>query len=341
MMYGVRFNGLHSYDYFGMYMAEKPIISDPEPKYIMVDVPGSDGEIDLTESMTGSVKFNNRKITIVLRFLGTSAQQTAAKAKLSSHVHGKTVNVIFDEDPDYYYRGRIKLSEIKRETLVMDITLEMDAEPFKLEHSSTILSKSFASGSSSRTRILNWTYMQPAPTGVCDMRFGSQQIPLGNFAPYSSLELVFTVLNGAQGHRVALCDKDYVMDVHRFEKFFPAQGGGTASLTVTKQELVDAGYDPSTVFKIYLENCIPSSVQLYGVVGSSVMIEFDAGDKPSVPIIHCNAGVSIIKDGKSYSFSSLKSYNEDLVTDRGVNQWAAVCDDKTASMSMTFQRGWL
>lgn len=62
-MNGVKFGSKHSYDDWGLILKSRPVISPPSPKTIYIDVPGADGIIDLTESMTGEVKFNNRTIT--------------------------------------------------------------------------------------------------------------------------------------------------------------------------------------------------------------------------------------------------------------------------------------
>ena len=61
-MNGVTFGTRHSYEDWGLILKSRPQISPPEPKYIYVDIPASDGQIDLTESLIGNIPYYNREI---------------------------------------------------------------------------------------------------------------------------------------------------------------------------------------------------------------------------------------------------------------------------------------
>ena len=60
--YGVIFGDNHSYRDWGLVTKTRPVIGSPEPKTIYIDIPEADGQLDLTESLTGEVKFKNRQM---------------------------------------------------------------------------------------------------------------------------------------------------------------------------------------------------------------------------------------------------------------------------------------
>ena len=45
---------------YRMVMADGYTLEPPEPKTYTIDIPGGDGVIDLTESLSGDVVYNNR-----------------------------------------------------------------------------------------------------------------------------------------------------------------------------------------------------------------------------------------------------------------------------------------
>ena len=61
-MNGVIFNDKHTYRDWGLLMKTRPNISPPKPKLKLIEVPGSDSVIDLTESLTGKVHYEMRTI---------------------------------------------------------------------------------------------------------------------------------------------------------------------------------------------------------------------------------------------------------------------------------------
>ena len=78
-MDGVTFGTKHSYRDWGLLLKSRPVISPPSPKTVYVDIPGSNGVIDLTESLTGDVKFDNRTIKCVSIHVPTRGTTPAFK----------------------------------------------------------------------------------------------------------------------------------------------------------------------------------------------------------------------------------------------------------------------
>ena len=106
-MNGVTFGSKHSYRDWGLFLKSRPVISPPNPKTVYIDIPGSDGVIDLTESLTGDVKFENRTLTCEFIVLDARNRWSNIYSEIMDFLQGQQMKVIFDEDPTFYYIGRL------------------------------------------------------------------------------------------------------------------------------------------------------------------------------------------------------------------------------------------
>lgn len=138
MMNGVTFGSKHSYRDWGLILKSRPVISPPSPKTVYIDIPASDGVIDLTESLTGDVKFENRTITCEFNVLNARSEWSSIYSDILGFLHGQQMKVIFDEDPTYCYMGRFKVNEWKSDKKTSTITIEGNVEPYKLEMFSSL-----------------------------------------------------------------------------------------------------------------------------------------------------------------------------------------------------------
>lgn len=87
-MYGMKIGEFHSYKDFGLVPTSKPIINLPSPKLEYLDIPGIQGEIDITESLGGEVLYEMR--TGSFEFLVSDPEKwQEVYGKFLSTVHGK------------------------------------------------------------------------------------------------------------------------------------------------------------------------------------------------------------------------------------------------------------
>lgn len=108
-------------------------ISFPSAKTYLVDIPGRDGKIDLTESMTGEVKFNNRTISLSFDYQGDYFDWNRKISEIANFLHGKRTKIFISTDMYYYYIGRVVIDTKKSNIADCQITLTCDVEPYKLE----------------------------------------------------------------------------------------------------------------------------------------------------------------------------------------------------------------
>ena len=133
MMYGVTFGEKHSFRDWKLITKSRPNISSPSPKTNYIDIPEADGKLDLTESLTGEVKFDNRKITFEFTVIEARDRWTGLYSDIMNYLHGKKMKLFFDEDPNHYYLGRFEIDEWKSDKRTSTLTITGDVDPYKYD----------------------------------------------------------------------------------------------------------------------------------------------------------------------------------------------------------------
>lgn len=136
--YAATLNGKHTYTDYGLYVTNTNPVEPPEVKAEYIEVPGRNGQIDLTEALTGYTVYNNRQIVLELGGRKRSQDWPGFMSNFLNDLHGKSVKVIFDNDPSYYYQGRATVeSDYEKGNEIARFTLTINAEPYKYSNQST------------------------------------------------------------------------------------------------------------------------------------------------------------------------------------------------------------
>lgn len=126
---------------FRLFLLDGFTLSPPEPKTYTVDIPGGDGVIDLTESLTGDVAYNNREMEFTFVSLDVEDYEYA-KTRLSNFLHGKEYDFKMTMDPDYTYHGRFSVESYSHTMtsnhgVVGTFTVKVSANPYKTKGKQT------------------------------------------------------------------------------------------------------------------------------------------------------------------------------------------------------------
>lgn len=107
----------------------------PQPKTQLVDIPGGDGSIDLTEVNTGRPAYKDRSgLELTFDLMDGSYKVWFTKySQFAESVHGRKVKMILDDEPDHYYMVRLEIDGEKTNSVYGQITLKGTAEPFKYD----------------------------------------------------------------------------------------------------------------------------------------------------------------------------------------------------------------
>ena len=94
---------------FKMVLLDGYTLTPPSPKTYIVDIPGGNGKLDLTESLFGDVTYDNRKLEFTFAIIGTENFE-AVKTEITNFLHGKMLYFQMTMDPGYTYHGRFTIS---------------------------------------------------------------------------------------------------------------------------------------------------------------------------------------------------------------------------------------
>ena len=104
-------------------------LGNPTPQSYLVEVPGRNGLLNLTKGLTGNVCYKNRSLRF--QYLGSGDKDILLDTvDLFNTYHGETIKIIDDDTPDWYYEGEATVS-VKRNGVLVTITLDVDADPFR------------------------------------------------------------------------------------------------------------------------------------------------------------------------------------------------------------------
>lgn len=86
--------------------------------------------LDLTEFF-GEVKYNNRTLTFEFSTKVPQSEFMTLFSRVQNALHGQKMQITLDEDPEWYYIGRLSVSEWKSDKRIGKLTVVADCEPFK------------------------------------------------------------------------------------------------------------------------------------------------------------------------------------------------------------------
>lgn len=112
----------------------------PEAKTYEQDIPGADGTLDLTESMTnGDVKYKNRSISLEFEVPDEDFFHWSPMiSKIANYLVGQRFQIILDNDPGYYYIGRLSMDVEKTDRENSKLVLSGEVDPYKYERYSSL-----------------------------------------------------------------------------------------------------------------------------------------------------------------------------------------------------------
>jgi phage-related protein len=140
-MKGIRFGALHSDD-LGLILGKKEI-GAPAVKDEKTDIPGGDGSLDQTEFF-GEPKFENRTHRFDFSTMAPAEEFPTVYSNVLNRLHGRKMRIILDDDPLYFYLGRLHVSPFTSEKGVGMINVEADCEPYKYKKDHTVIAQSIS-----------------------------------------------------------------------------------------------------------------------------------------------------------------------------------------------------
>lgn len=189
-MIGVTFEDLHSFNDLGLILSSKTI-GIASPKLETMEVPGSNGVIDLTEFF-GDIFYHNRTLTFNFATIAPMRDHLQVFSNVQQKLHGKKMKIVLDDDPDFYYIGRITVANFTTGNRVGSIQISCDCEPYKYKIFPTVI-ENVVNGSA--RVIYENLRMSVVPVFTIDapikITVDGISVSLGNPGEYTVPEIVF------------------------------------------------------------------------------------------------------------------------------------------------------
>jgi len=115
----------------------RPAFNPPAQKTQLVDIPGANGQLDLSCVLTGHPIFQNRTGSIEFAVENGHRAWNALYSEIMNYLHGQTMLAVLEDDTGYCYEGRFTVSGWKSDKLYSVITIDYDVYPYKRERIST------------------------------------------------------------------------------------------------------------------------------------------------------------------------------------------------------------
>lgn len=183
----VYFNDINSYSDLNLFLLNKTI-GAPKPKIDTLEIPGSSVPIDFTEFF-GDVQYETRK----LKFdVGTFGSLEEVFSNVQNKLNGQKMKIRLSDDANYYYIGRITVSDWSLDKVMGKFTIEAECEPYKYKNDVTVITEIVET---SKTVIFNngrmWVVPKIKTTAPIKIKFGSLTADIDKDGTYTIPDLQF------------------------------------------------------------------------------------------------------------------------------------------------------
>lgn len=120
----------HSIDDLNLAIGNNNYIGDPVQEIFTVDITGG-GILDLSEAITGMPVFKNRPISIECGSKRPRNEWDSVISELRNMYEGRVCKISFDNDPSWYWQGRVHITDFDRKRELGTFNIEMDANAYK------------------------------------------------------------------------------------------------------------------------------------------------------------------------------------------------------------------
>lgn len=142
-MIGITFGNLHSYRDLKLLLQPGKEIGSPEVKKKLLDVEGADGTLDYTDFF-GEPKYSNVTHKFPFATIVPIKEFLSHYSIVKSALHGKKMPIILDDEPNFFYVGRIYVQPFTSEKTIGHITIEAECEPYKYKLAKTVVTRAIA-----------------------------------------------------------------------------------------------------------------------------------------------------------------------------------------------------
>lgn len=298
----------NSYEDWGLYLTEPVVVSAPEPNTYMVEVPGRNGSLDLTESTIGTVTYQDREIEFPFLCRKKRKDWNKIYTKVMNEVHGRRCEITCSDDPDYTYEGRVTVDKWDADGTMAFPTLRATVRPFKTEKTEREYAVELSAASEKTVRLSGIRNdMYTLNSGSGDARrtvivFGSKNVQSVDWDIYKSLTVEY---DKKAGRKTSITVSAGEMGAGSVEQVQNTHYSWTLEKTKTALTW-------EKIYKITITGDA-KNVKIYGTLQANATMTVEGSAKPVIPDIETTADVTIVVNGQKYDVTAGTYYNENIV----------------------------
>lgn len=141
MAKGTTFGTVHSNRDLGL-IQQKVDIQPAQPKLNLIDIPGADGSKDLSDRPAGRIVYHDRVLTWTFALYPGDNWHDKHR-QVSAALNGKRLDIILDDDPNYFYTGRLTVKKYNTDKVLRQITVEATCSPYMMSANFSSVSVGF------------------------------------------------------------------------------------------------------------------------------------------------------------------------------------------------------
>ena len=124
----------HTLNDWEMALGNNNYIGDPEIETTYINVPGRNGLIDASEAVSGRRIYKKRPLAFELGGTRPRLNWDGIISAFRNNVNGRVCRLTLDNDPGYFWRGRVYVNDFDRFRDLGTFTLEVPlADPYKYD----------------------------------------------------------------------------------------------------------------------------------------------------------------------------------------------------------------
>ena len=113
--------------------SSRPAIVHPSIVTKYIDIPGSDGQLDLSEYLTGKVNYGTRNGSLSFAVDNYHEDWETIRQKMANFLHGKKIKMKLEDDQKYFYQGRFTVGNWESGSDHSSISISYVLDPYKYE----------------------------------------------------------------------------------------------------------------------------------------------------------------------------------------------------------------
>lgn len=131
MYHSITFGDKNTWDDWKLIPTSRPSFSPPPTKAVVVDLPGSDGIINISSMLVSTPLYNNRSGSFEFAVSDGSLHWEEHLSRIATHIHGMQMRAVLEDDPTYFYEGTFTLNTYKSNKSFASVVIDYTVGPYK------------------------------------------------------------------------------------------------------------------------------------------------------------------------------------------------------------------